>query len=662
MFDKSKIGDINYVKQYMDTVTVTDSEEFVEFCKTFLHSFNIDVLKLVIDKYNNSDLLDALSVRELNNQAIIHTTSFSSKEMVQFLLTYVDPSAQNNQAIINASKRGRKEIVKLLLTDKRVDPSAQNNIAIINAAAGNRTEMVQFLLADKRVDPSAQNNMAIIEAAKRGHKEVIPLLLEYPKVDPSAQNNVAIISASTRGHKEIVQLLLTDPRVDPSAQDNTAIINASTRGHKEIAELLLADLRVDPYEYYRIFSANKELREERRDERRRIDSYFGLITEDDYYRNKPVELLKYILVNSERDSLYTARNINYVFMCFDKDNFDKVINSDIPDMDLKFLLSCVKKIRFNITISNNTGERNPLIIFSDLIDYDYLVDIVLQYEQLLYKLTIIDVGTQNLLKIYRKYNFNLPLLREYTLVDIIFRRDTSRLYKYILNGNYLPYVEGISFRMWLKLTDDERIGTETFMFPDDYHDDYVTTLSDEHEKYWLKYIHGDNIENYELLNKKLRGGLGLTKSELKWFNSMSVDIINAPVTNKRCVLYRGINVGDTTRDTTRDTTTWKSFSSCSSVKEIADEFSGGKCCLFIIIVPENAVLLDITNLKGSELEIMLPPYSIMKYLGVTGGGDSTKCIILKCLGYETKYGPYYYESEEERNKTLEEEMNRYDIV
>ena len=58
--------------------------------------------------------------------------------------------------------------------------------------------------------------------------------------------------------------------------------------------------------------------------------------------------------------------------------------------------------------------------------------------------------------------------------------------------------------------------------------------------------------------------------------------------------------------------------------------------------------------ETGELIAILPCYTILKYLG-----NRNKCHIYKYLGYDTDEGPYYFESEDERNKTLEEEMTRY---
>ncbi len=227
----------------------------------------------------------------------------------------------------------------------------------------------------------------------------------------------------------------------------------------------------------------------------------------------------------------------------------------------------------------------------------------------------------------------------------------SELYRYILKGNYLPYIKHEKTKIWLELTNDERQFTESFMFPIDYHKNYIKKLEKRDINYWIDYTYD---LKYITLNNNLRESLLLTPLMIEWYNNLNSNIVNVPVMNKRCILYRGIKA-DKFEINGSGVFIWKAFSSCSSIKEISDKFRRGSlCCLFIIIVPENAVLLDVTSIKDNEFEVVLPPGSIMKYLGTIND-----CIVVRYMGYKTDHGDYYFESKKERDKTLEEEMIRF---
>ncbi len=633
-----------------------------------------------------------------DNQAIFEAAAFGHKNIVEILLndSIVNPSAQNNRTIIEASLKGYVEIVELLLNDPRdpaVDPGAQNNRAIILASYYNRKDVVKLLLNDHRVNPAAQNNKAFIDAARLEHKGVVKLLLRDIRVNPAGQDNKAIIEVSKTGHVNVIKLLLNDFRIDPGAQDDRAFKIVAERGYVETAELLLKDYRVS---HHGVKSTNRAITNLIQ-KRKEIDLYYGLITEDDYYRGKPIKLLKMVFGLFHEDSNYRlmSRRINYIFNCLDEDEFNSIMNSDISCDDLSKILKCVKNIRFDISSTqypfsstdfnananiNVEHPRNLLVILKNVTDIEFVYRTILNRDYLLPLLIRTNIGNENLLTMYRKYNFNLPLEREYQLGDIIGTRSKHELYQYVFSGKYLPYVKHEKTKLWLELTPEERQFLEIFMFPTDYHKNYVSTLSKQDITYWKTYIYkGD----YSMLNENLRTLAPLSSEMIDWYNAMNLNIINAPVINKRCILYRGIRAdkfepdwvvksdsSDPFLKTGHDTITWNAFSSCASVREIADAFRHNMpCCLFVIIVPVGAVLLDITSIKNSEFEIVLPPYSILKYLGTTknagieqsdvGAGAGTGCIILKYLGYEADDGSYYFESEEERNKTLEEEMLRY---
>ncbi len=639
-------------------------------------------------KFDNKDIVELLLnhpkvMSKMNknflNKLFITATTYNEEEMAKLLMNNIKitPNEKDNYNICISISYNNIETTKLLLRKKEVNPNIFNSIAIFNAIDNNYLEMVKLLLKDRRVDPSAQDNEGLFIAIKNDNLEMVKILLQDQRVVPSAQDNEGLFIAIKNNNLEIVKLLLKDHRVDPSARDNEGLFIAIKKNNSEMVKLLLQDQRVDPYieninnfytvddiiikiliQDYRvdpfIYNNNKNFKIQKfYNERKNIDSYFGLIVDDESYKNKPVELLKYILANKIIFKPRIVHMINYVFMCLDEDNFNKVINSDITDEDMKYILSCVKKIRYEIVT-----KRELFTIFGNLIDYDFLTNKVLQHEYLLPLLTTIDTGIENSQKIYQKYDFNLPLSREYNIIDIIVRQDTSKLYQYVIKGNYLPYKQHSMSIMSLKLNDKEKQFNDTFMFPIIYHDYYINNLDRISRHFIHSYIYDKGkLCGYNLCTK-LRNKELLTSLEEQYYNSLIMSTINAPVINKRCILYRGVHIDDFIKDIdlNGDIFTWKSFSSCSSIREISDAYRrNAACCLFVIIVPENSVLLDITTIKSSEYEILLPSQSIFKYLGTING-----CMIIKYLGYKTKYGPYYFESEEERGKTLKEEMMRYE--
>jgi len=169
----------------------------------------------------------------------------SDPEIVELLMSFIDPSDNENWAIRVASQTGNVAVVRLLLkardtSGRRVDPSVCNNYAIRYASSNGYDEVVELLLMDERVDPSADDDWAIKMASLNGHDNVVKRLLMDERVDPSAEQNWAIRYASFNGYVAVVKLLLMDKRVDPAAKQNWAIRNASMNGHQAVVELLKA--------------------------------------------------------------------------------------------------------------------------------------------------------------------------------------------------------------------------------------------------------------------------------------------------------------------------------------------------------------------------------------------------------------------------------------
>ncbi len=584
-------------------------------------------------------------------KARITPTVFRRKdtELLKLIITHplsnLDLSFNFDLLIRESSRYGLEEIVKLLLEYPSVNPSKLNGYAIRLASENGHLGVVKLLLMDSRVDPTAFNNGALLQATLHGRNDVVRLLLTDPRVDPTDENYGIVLAAIVKKNVELINMYINDPRVDPNVDNGRLLISAV--GADETGELLKLFLNNTRVHFYNIdlsiLSTQTadiiKLLHNRID----IDSYFGLVTVDDYYKHRPAELLKFI--NSNKTYLSSNR-INYIFNCLDIDKFNTIINSDISDDELSTLLGHVKRIRFDISLS----RRNLTIVLKDLIDKEYLTKYILSNKSLLPILTHNNIGNSNLLAVYRKYDFNLPLTRTYQLGDIIGRRDVYKLYNYILEGNYLPYEKHVDAKLWFDVEPDERSFLETFRFPSDIHDDFMKNLSQEEYNHWHEYVYGD----YETFNNLLRDGKPLSPHLQTAYKSLRLNILQSEPVKHRCIVYRGISapelyveIGTVVR--------WNSFSSCSSVKEISDTFQNNMpCCMFIIIIPVGAKILNITYVKRSENEIVLPPQSILLYLGLVGEN-----MIFKYLGYETDLGAHYFEDEVERNVKLEDEINRY---
>lgn len=232
----SKFGNLDIVNRILGDIDLDSSAGY---------------LKALSYATENGDLemIERLFADERITDHVLSNSSFlgyaRSRETVDRMLNFIDPSAGANIAIYTACQRGNLEAVERLLEDERVDPSAHNNCALEIAIHKFHWKIVVQLLKDPRIG-GAVGNEVLVAAASYNRLEIVEILLDELKIDPSENYNLAIQVACTSGCLQIVNKLLEDKRVDPSDDQNQALRLTCARGHILVLERLLQDDRVDP--------------------------------------------------------------------------------------------------------------------------------------------------------------------------------------------------------------------------------------------------------------------------------------------------------------------------------------------------------------------------------------------------------------------------------
>ncbi|KAJ3270991.1 hypothetical protein HDV01_007141 [Terramyces sp. JEL0728] len=158
-------------------------------------------------------------------------------ELVELLLTKINPSFNQSEALAKACKKDQLGIVQLLLNDGRVDIHAKQNQAFINACIYSPR-----ILPLLHVDCGFNLSEGIRMASEYGNAESVKYLID--KCNPGDNDNYAIINASKNGHLEIVKVLLKDSRVDPTVMNNLPLKLAQDNFYLDIVDLLMKDQRV----------------------------------------------------------------------------------------------------------------------------------------------------------------------------------------------------------------------------------------------------------------------------------------------------------------------------------------------------------------------------------------------------------------------------------
>ncbi len=411
------------------------------------------------------------------------------------------------------------------------------------------------------------------------------------------------------------------------------------------------------------------------------EHYVSLL--DTYMKIKPLACINYIVLNGNdklfnffideypeidnkfiewrkktKESIVKNKDLE-MFNLFLKDENSIVIPRKISSLELseKFIELWINDPRC-FFISERIVKNNPRLLklwlkhkMSDKNILNFLNNYLYNYlkNSMLHELEIIIKYKFNLVAPYivfseRNSIFNL-LLKYYkdkdknkyiewrikNKISIIEAKDKKMLKEFILDGYYLPY-EDILYNYWIELNYKDKEFVNRYRIPLKYHDQYFRELDENTLFKWNFYIHGE----YHIFNRKIRNAEILNKEDEETYNLLSNSIISAPIIKKKCFIYRGIRM-ENFGYKIGDTIIFDSFGSCSSIKEISEIFKGENCCMFIIEIPKNAVLLDITTIKKSEYEIVLPPQAILEFVGVRESN-----IILKYKGYQTKYGPYLF--------------------
>ncbi len=389
------------------------------------------------------------------------------------------------------------------------------------------------------------------------------------------------------------------------------------------------------------------------EKRIRIDKYYGLVNSIINYKDNPEIIIRDLLNEKPFD---IQRRMNYIFSLVKEKSFNIILKKFQFEQRLDELFTYIEKIKYDI----KDEEIIRFLIYS--IDTDYVVKKIKKDKNLLFLINNKYITDNQLIKIYKKYNnlkiknkfyifetdelhkttgqslgytVNIYIERELKLIEIIKLRNESLLYNYIINGGYLPYEKHEKSKNWFPLDESEREFVETYKFPKKYHEKYLEPLAflEDVDYSWDYYINGDCTK----LNKKLRKNEKLDEDEFNIYQQLNQSIFNSNPIDKNCIIYRGIKIKNFNHNV-GDEIEWKSFTSCSSVKEISDNFKyGNVCCIFIIKVPKNAILLDITSLKKSESEIVIPPRALFDFQEIRNGN-----IILYYKGYRTDYGDFLF--------------------
>ncbi len=624
------------------------------------------ILKYVVEK-EEYDIIEKI----LNSENLIYDTFFyqifillcmkGNLKMVKLFLNSknINPSEMENEPIKRAIVNNNTDIIKILLDDERFifDHSIEetmliaienNNIEAVNimldnkkfkpnisslfsAIKNNKNDIAKILLKNKKIDPSDDDSASLLYAINDKNLEMVKLLLEDGRVNAGANNNICIKYTVKNNELDNVKLLLKNKDVDPSVDDNICMKSAIKNKNIDIIKLLINDKRISVYEIERLIP----------------DEYSEILKK----RMKKDEKIRNNILNVLHDTLKMKQNmynlhrikINYFFSCLNEEEFLLVLKSDFTNDELIYFFSHIKNIRFEIKY------RDPLIILKEALDKKYVVDMILNNFDFIELINVKDIPDELLLKIYEKYTISsIVLKRDKKLGDIIPSYNKKELFKYILNGNYLPYENHEFSKNWFQT--NEKKFLEEYRFPINYHKEYIDKFTKAEIHVFNYYIYKD----YYSLNMKMREKKPLVNQELDIYNIATNKIINAPTINKKCILYRGIKINNFNYNI-GDIIEWNGFNSCSSIKEISDKFKGkSNCCMFIIIVPKGSVLLDITTLKKSEFEILIPPFALLKFLGIINSN-----IILKYIGYKTDIGVYRF-SQNENNLSLEQEIDMID--
>lgn len=173
-------------------------EHLLDVYKWFAYYGRVDDMKLLEEKraldpsfYAPQAFLNALSCKHYNvldhlitrvdpsadkNEALVRACLLLDEGMVEYLCQYVDPVAFNNRAANAAAMQGRVNILKKLM-ELAPDAKADAPAALEGAAAKGRLDMVKFLLdhwvyEDKTIDE------AIRLSAKNEHRDVMKFLID----------------------------------------------------------------------------------------------------------------------------------------------------------------------------------------------------------------------------------------------------------------------------------------------------------------------------------------------------------------------------------------------------------------------------------------------------------------------------------------------------
>lgn len=581
-----------------------------------------------------------------------------SADAMEILLRYpnVNPAVKDNSALIYACKRGQKKIVKLLLEDPRIGKIITTK-ALTAAVKADEINIIRMLLLDGRVDPSGDDNLPIITASfiykNNEDPEVMEILLSDPRINLSKGSNIVARNMSFVKSDELWDLLLNIPEIElnPRIIKMSVINNALSLGNYIVANRLLKDKRTNIPLVMKSIKDGMRIPSEcskQLNERIRIDMGYGLIntgeTIGDRFVGNDIGALKYIV---SRRNLFTKDNVNYVVNTMllhhvslldivKNINEDSILEKIVSYLDLIIverndLVEIFSKVtaedlqikRFN-NIFSKAKDTSFLLLFvrtsnEPEIVYNRIASISIEE---------LGIGHSRMYSFYKSTAFNeFELKRPYNIVDIICRRDDAKLKDYILDGGYLPYSTHAKSKIIINMTDYDAEFAKKYMFNENLHTLYLKGISVDVKADLDWYIYDSE---YAEMNANLRSGVELSKRVEMKYNNIIRTIMAAPPNDEERIIYRGIDVDEYQPELLKGTNLllWRGISSCSSIREISDQFTGKKCCIFIIIIPKGANCLNITSIKNSEDEILLPPFSLFQILR----NEPSKPIVLRNIG------------------------------
>ncbi len=405
------------------------------------------------------------------------------------------------------------------------------------------------------------------------------------------------------------------------------------------------DIDIDTYSKFMnsvIISILPDIKKENRIEYRKIlteritkDKYYGLINSNEMYVYAPDLLLFKLMVENPND---IKRKINYLFNNFSTRKFKLVINSEKLYNYLINIFKYVENIKSEILLS-----RKKELLLMNSIDTGLVYSAMnsMNLDELINNKNISD---KKLIKFYKNNNYYIikdnnyyylknenniiKINRKLKLFEIIMFKNYDLLYDYYLNGGDPDKCRT------LILNRDEKKFVDNFKISSDYHEeDKKSLLFFNNTIYFWNYY----INNYRLINKKLKNRELMTEEESDVFNNLSNSIISCKKTDREYILYKSTKTKDI-QYIVGEELLWPEFTHCYLTKCVSEIFIHGfKFYTFIILIPKESIVFVGKVIESIKDEVILPPNSLFDVKKIKDNN-----IVLYYKGYRTNYGDYIF--------------------